>query len=378
MAVPYSDLGLSPNMQTLHYGSAEFEGMTAQIGEDGNVYIFGMREHYVRYRNGAIKQGIEYVTYEVFNDAVIKAVQQNARFMPKNGRMYIRQHSADIGPQMRVGNSRISGFFIEVTPIGSVGSYFGAREMDETGNLSMKVMGVPDNKVRSAEGQGLVKGVGNYSHTPPVIRAVTGMNLAQEGKKPLKPDGVLYLDRMVEGLDPESEEFRNARVCETNASNTIFIQNLSDGKYRLVVPTLEHGDILPGNTRMLILDKARELGWEIDERDITIGELMDGKFDSAMNCGTAAMISPFDAIHFLHIKERTLQEEESGSDVPKMVAESRGTFIKIRSQEAVNSEPTPKPVEIILEKLLAVKAGASGEKDKKRYLTQVPGLIARA
>jgi len=32
MAVPYSDLGLSTNMQVLHYGSAAFEGMTAQIG----------------------------------------------------------------------------------------------------------------------------------------------------------------------------------------------------------------------------------------------------------------------------------------------------------------------------------------------------------
>jgi len=380
MAIPYSNLGLSPNMQALHYGSAEFEGMTCEIGEDGNVYVFGMKEHYTRYRNGAIKQGIEYVTYEMFVDGITKAIQQNARFIPAygKGRLYIRQHAADIGPQMRVGNSRVSGFFVEVTPIGAVGAYFGKTESVETGkNVPMKVLGVPDNKLRSSEGQGLVKGIGNYSHTPPVIKAVKSMNLAKDGEKDLYPDGVLYLNKMVEGMDPASEEYRNVRVCETNASNTLFIKNLPDGRYAIIAPTLAHGDILPGNTRMLILAKAREMGWDVDdESDVTLGELIDHKFDAAINCGTAAMISPVDAIHFLHVEERNI-EDDADPSVPKMVAQPRGTFIQIRDQEAVNADPTPKAAAILLQKLLAVKQGASGDADKERYLTQVPGLRAR-
>lgn len=367
VATPYSNLNLSPNMQALHYGSAIFEGMTAEIGVDGNVYVFGMRPHYERYRKGAIKLGLKYVTFEVFSQAVITAVQQNARFLSKNGRLYIRQHSADIGPQMRVGNSRVTGFSVEVTPIGSVGAYFGGRgACEKGGNVPIKVLGVPDNRVRAAANQGNVKAIGGYGPTAPVIKAVRSANLAGEGESPVNPDGVLYLDRVVENFDQGSEEFRRARVCETNASNTLFFQDLGDGRYRVVVPTLAHGDILPGNTRNLVLDQAEKLGWEIEERDVLIGEVMDGKFCSAVNCGTAAILSPFDAVHFMHVNE--------GDDVS---AEKRGSLISIRDQAAVNAEPTPKPVEILLGKILAVKSGDCSPEEKGRYLTQVPGLRVR-
>ncbi|MFA4891500.1 MAG: aminotransferase class IV, partial [Candidatus Gracilibacteria bacterium] len=377
VTTPYSNLGLSPNMQALHYGSAEFEGMTAEIGVDGNVYVFGMRSHYERYRSGAIKLGLKYVTFEVFNRAVITAVQQNARFVPKGGRLYVRQHSADIGPQMRVGNSRVTGFFVEVTPIGGVGAYFGKRgTCEREGNVPIKVLGVPDNKVRAAANQGMIKAIGGYAQTAPVIKAVKGMNLAGEGESPVNPDGVLYLDRVVEGFDQGSDEFRGARVCETNASNTLFFQDLGGGRYKIITPTLAHGDILPGNTRNLVLAQAWKLGWEIEERDVLVGEVMDGKFCSATNCGTAAILSPFDAIHFVHIDEKSI-EQDGDPKVPDVSAEKRGSLISIRDQAVVNAEPTPKPVEILLEKILAVKSGNCSSGERERYLTQVPGLRAR-
>lgn len=377
VVTPYSMLVFSPNMQAIHYGSAEFEGMTAEIGADGNVYVFGMKQHYERYRRGAIKLGLNYVSFEVFNEAVIKAIQQNARFIPKNGRLYIRQHSADIGPQMRVGNSRITGFFVEVTPIGGVGAYFGSRDTcEKSGNVPIKVLGVPNNRVRAAANQGDIKAVGGYAQTAPVIKAVRSLNLAGEGESPLNPDGVLYLDRITEGLEQDSEEFRRARICETNASNTLFFQDLGDGRYRIVAPTLAHGDILPGNTRSLVLDQARKLGWEIEERDVLIGEVMDGKFCSAVNCGTAAMLSPFDAIHFAHVNEKSLEQDDD-SEIPDVSAELRGSLISIRDQAAVNAEPTPKPVEILLRKLIAIKSGNCSAEERDCYLTQVPGLRAR-
>lgn len=377
VVTPYSNLNLSPNMQSLHYGSAEFEGMTAEIGVDGNVYVFGMRSHYERYRRGAIKLGLKYVAFEVFSQAIITAVQQNARFIPKGGRLYIRQHSADIGPQMRVGNSRVTGFFVEVTPIGGVGAYFGGRDGCEgEKNVPIKALGIPDNRVRAAANQGNVKAVGGYAQTAPVIKAVRSVDLAEEGGSPVNPDGVLYLDRVVENFDQGSEEFRRARICETNASNTLFFQDLGDGRYKVVVPTLAHGDILPGNTRNLVLDQAEKLGWEIEERDVLIGEVMDGKFCSATNCGTAAILSPFDAVHFVHVNEKSI-EQDGDPDVPDVSAEKRGSLISIRDQAAVNAEPTPKPVEILLGKILAVKSGNCTPGEKERYLTQVPGLRVR-
>ncbi|MBU1992312.1 aminotransferase class IV [Patescibacteria group bacterium] len=369
MAVPYSKLSFSPNMQAIHYGSALFEGMTAEIGVDGEIYIYGMKQHYKRMRRGMLKLGLDIVPWELFEEPIIAGVQQNARFIPRNGRLYIRPHVADIGPHMRVGNSRVTGSMVEVTPIGSVEAYYGSREVDENGNIPMRVLGVPDNKVRAAAGQGDIKAAGHYAQTTPVIHAVCGMNAAEDGAPKIYPDGVLYLDRVVEGFEKSGEKFRNARVCETNASNSLFFQDLGGGRYKVIAPSLKHGDILPGNTRKLILEKAEGLGWEIEERDVTVGEILDGKFDAAVNCGTAATLSTFDAIRLVHINEEITQDDKAN-----VTAEPRSKLIYIRSQEAVNENPTPKPVEILLEEVLKVKTANCSDEDKKKYLTQVPGL----
>lgn len=366
-AVPYTQLSFSSNMQALHYGSADFEGMTAEWDEDGNCNVFGMDLHFERINKSNIRLGLDPLSRDLFDKSIITAVQQNARFVPRNGRLYIRPHCADIGAQMRVGNSGTTGFFVEVTPIGSVGAYLGKQEASEAGsNVPMKVMGVPDNKVRAAEGQGDVKAVGSYAQTAPVIKAVRSLRIPMEGLKDgVGPDGVLYLDKFTDGEDSELE---GVRICETNASNSIFFENLEDGRYKLVVPSLDHGDILPSNTRALLLEKAKELGWEIDERDVDFREIGAGRFCAAVNCGTAVMLSSFDAIHKVHVIE----------DNEGVRAELRGELITIRTQEDVNANPTPEPVKILLEKMMAVKEGRSGDEDRAKYLTEVPGLKLKA
>ncbi len=361
--LPYSEVGFSPNMQALHYGGGLFEGVTAQWGADGQCYIFGMEEHFERTNRGAIAHGIEPVPWEIFKEAIEKAVQQNAKYIPKNGRLYIRPHVADIGKQVRVGNSLTKGLFVEVTPIGSVESYFGAVEYDKAGNVKGKGLALPTTKVRSAKGLGgSTKGIENYALTPAVIRASLKLNTGTQ-EDPLRPVGVLYLDRVTQ--DMNEDERLDAEFRETNASNIIFFENLGGGKYRLVTPSLEDGDVLPGNTRRLILEKAKERGWEIEERRVTLREIVQGKFMAAGSCGTAAVFSSVDWVHFAEFN----QNDSSGQIEGALVGEK----MDIRSQKAINENPIPEPIQLLTADVLAVKS-AQNPADTKRYLTAVPGI----
>lgn len=361
--LPYSEVGFSPNMQAIHYGGGLFEGVTAEWGEDGQCYIFGIRDHFNRTNRGAIAHGIEPIPWEIFEEAIIKAVQQNAKYIPKNGRLYIRPHVADIGKQMRVGNSLTKGFFVEVTPIGSVESYFGAVEYDKAGNVKGKGLVLPTNKVRSAKGLGgSTKGIENYGLTPAVIRASSRLNIGTDDD-PRKPVGVLYLDRATKCM-PEDERL-DAEIRETNASNIIFFEDLGGGRYRLVTPSLEDGDILPGNTRRLILEKAQKRGWEVEERHITLREIVEGKFIAAGNCGTAAVFSPVDWLHFAEFN----QDDEKGQIEATLI----GGKMDIRSQDAINADPTPEPISLLTADVLAVKS-AKNPADTAKYLTEVPGI----
>ncbi len=370
-AFPYSALQFSPNAQILHYGGGLFEGMSAELGVDGNCYIYGIQEHYERMARGAKNLGLTPPTFEIFEKAMIEAVQQNARFIPANGRLYIRPHLLDPDPQMKVGATGTTAFLVEVTPIGGVDAYFGKTEgaNENNENIPPRVMAMPVNDVRAADGKGSTKAVGNYAPTVPVIRAVSNLNLGKEGEKALRPDGVLYGNQIVvdkEGTVDE-EKLRTMRVCESHASNSVFIEQISDGRYKLVAPTLEHGDILPSNTRKLLLEKAHELGMEIEERDVTMSDILDKRFCAAINCGTAAVLTHFDAIQLVLIKEGDKE----------LIAEPVGELLEIRDQQARNKEPKPKIVKDLLQAILAVKSGNCSDKEKEQYLTKVPGLKRR-
>ena len=66
-----------------------------------------------------------------------------------------------------------------------------------------------------------------------------------------------------------------------------------DGK---VVTAALDGSVLPGVTRDSIIHILKDWGYEVEERDLSIDELMEagrnGKLTEAFGTGTAAVISP--------------------------------------------------------------------------------------
>lgn len=64
---------------------------------------------------------------------------------------------------------------------------------------------------------------------------------------------------------------------------------------KIVTPALT-GSILPGITRKSCIEVLRDLGYEVEERLLSVDELVsamkDGKLEEAWGCGTAAVVSP--------------------------------------------------------------------------------------
>ena len=85
-------------------------------------------------------------------------------------------------------------------------------------------------------------------------------------------------------------------IEEVGSMNILFV---IDGK--LVTPVL-NGSILPGITRRSCIELARSLGMEVEERKISIDELIEagnnGRLSEAFGSGTAAVISPIGELKY--------------------------------------------------------------------------------
>ena len=79
-----------------------------------------------------------------------------------------------------------------------------------------------------------------------------------------------------------------------------------EGSQTVVVTPVLTGTLLPGITRLSLLDLAKELGYKVEERRVTIDEwdlaLREGRMKEAFACGTAAVITPIGVVKSAHGK----------------------------------------------------------------------------
>jgi branched-chain amino acid aminotransferase len=85
-------------------------------------------------------------------------------------------------------------------------------------------------------------------------------------------------------------------IEEVGAMNIFFV---IDGK---VVTPMLNGSILPGITRDSVLTLCRSWGYEVEERKISVDELVaaakDGSLEEVFGTGTAAVVSPVGKLRY--------------------------------------------------------------------------------
>lgn len=252
----------------LHYGQEIFEGLKAFRGKDGKIRVFRIEENAKRMQESAKGILMEPIPTDIFVEMVKKVVKLNERFIPPYGSgasLYIRPF--EIGMSARVGVSPSTEylFMILVTP---VGPYF------KTGFKPSNIC-IMRNYDRVAPcGTGRWKVGGNYA-------ASLG---AGEHAHKLGYSAVLY-------LDPKEKRY----LDECGPANFFAIR---DGKY--ITPKSD--SILPSITNMSLMQLARDMGIEVEQRHIPVEELE--LIQEAGACGTAAVISPVGEIHDLDLDKK--------------------------------------------------------------------------
>lgn len=259
---PYAPITIDPSAMVFHYGQAIFEGMKAYKTADGTLKTFRPQNHLQRLNRSAAHVCIPQLDTELVYDALMKLLDVERDWVPseEGTSLYIRPFVIATDSHLGVRPSHTYKFFIILSP---VGAYY------PEGVKPVKIW-VETQYVRAVKGGlGEAKASANYA---------ASILAAEEAKKKGYTQ-VLWLD----GCEKKYIE-------EVGTMNIFF---KIDGK--IVTPALE-GSILGGLTRDSIIQVAKDFGYEVVERKISIGELYqlhaEGKLQEVFGTGTAAVISP--------------------------------------------------------------------------------------
>jgi branched-chain amino acid aminotransferase len=263
--LPYGPIELSPAISALHYGQSFFEGLKAYKHADGTVSVFRPDKNAKRFNKSAERLCMPALPEDIFVQSIAAVVDIDREWIPgrPNHSMYIRPFMFATDPYLGVAPSSTYKYMVLIGP---TGPYFSKT-------LRVKI---ETHYTRAAEGgMGYAKSSGNYGGSMLPARKAT-----EEG-----------FDQLI-WTDAKNHEY----VEEMGAANVMFVL---DGK--LITPSTRD-TILDGVTRDTVLTLAREWGYEVEERRVSVAEIIDGakngKLDDAFGAGTAATIAPVGSISF--------------------------------------------------------------------------------
>ena len=263
--LPYGPVPMSPATSALHYGQAIFEGMKAYKNDKGEISLFRPFDNHKRINISADRMCMPALPQEYFIEGLKKLISLDKDWVPAadGTSLYLRPFVIGTDEFIGVKPSDSYKFYVITSP---GGVYY---------NKPVKVL-VETNFIRAVEGGvGFVKASGNYG------RSLYPTKLAQQRGY----DQIIWTDA------------RNHRYLEESGTmNLMFV--IDD-----VLITAPLGDtILAGITRDSVLTLARDWKIKVQERKISIDEVIDahksGTLQEAFGTGTAATIAHISIIGF--------------------------------------------------------------------------------
>lgn len=261
--MPYGRIDVSPATPALHYGQTIFEGLKAQKNEQGEALVFRPLDNWKRMNASADRICMPYLPEDIFMEGMETLIRLDRKWIPTapGSSLYIRPFMFSAEEYIGIRPSLDFTFMIINSP---VGPYY---------STPVRVK-IETKYTRAAEGgTGFAKTGGNYAGS------LYPAKLAQE-------QGYHQLI----WTDAHEHQY----VEESGTMNVMFV--FDDV---LVTPML--GDtILAGITRDSVLTLARSWGMKVEERKVSVKELVDGlkggKVTEAFGAGTAATIAHIELI----------------------------------------------------------------------------------
>lgn len=255
--IPYKNLSFSPAMSALHYGQSIFEGLKAYRNGD-DVLTFRAKDNFTRMNKSAHRMCIPEIPEELVSLALKKLLTLDASWVPAgdSNSLYIRPFLFATDEYVGIKPSDNYRFLIFTCP---VGSYYAEP-------LRVKI---ETEYTRAAYGGvGEAKCAGNYAAS-------------------LYPAKMAQAKGYHQLVWTDSKEHKY--IEESGTMNIMFMIG-----NKLVTPSLS-GAILPGITRDSVLTLAKDWGYTVEERPITVDEIIhaakNGTLKEAFGAGTAATIA---------------------------------------------------------------------------------------
>jgi len=252
----------------LHYAQMSFEGLKAYQTDSGEHVLFRPRENFKRMNRTSLRMCLPELDIEEVLTTLKKLLRLDSGWVPYEAgtSLYIRPTILATEEAIGLKVSSKYLFFIILSP---VGPYY------PQGFNPVKIM-VSEKYVRAVPGGvGYAKTGGNYAASI----------LAEKEAKELGYTQVLWLDAV-----------ERRYIEEVGSMNIFFLIN-----EEIVTPQLT-GSILPGITRMSVLELGKHWGLKVSERRVSIDEILkglkDGSVTEIFGSGTAAVISPVGVLSY--------------------------------------------------------------------------------
>lgn len=263
--VPYGALPMSPAIASLHYGQTIFEGVKAYKLPDGKISIFRGDKNFLRFNKSAKRMAMPEIDEETFMQGMAALVKLDQAWVPGDAdyALYIRPFMYATDPYLGVKASETYTFCVLTTP---TGKYY-------SNPLRVKI----ETEFTRADdgGVGYAKTGGNYG------RSIYPFDLA-------KADG---FEQLI-WTDSQTHEY----IEEAGTANLMFVM---DGK--LVTPAIRT-TVLDGVTRDTIIQLAKADGIEVEERRVSVKEVIEGiesgTLTEAFAAGTAAAVTQIGVIGY--------------------------------------------------------------------------------
>lgn len=261
--LPFQPLSFWPSLVAIHYGSTVFEGIKAFKLENGEVKVFRPDQHAKRMEISAERLCMPAFPEEQFLNGLNALLNIDRDWIPEKtgSSLYIRPIMFATEEYLGVAPANNFKFLIFCSP---VSEYY-------SGSVKVKV---ETEYTRAAEGgTGYIKMGGNYA----AALLPTKKALEQGYQQILWTDG---------------KEHKYIEECGT--MNVMF--HIGD---TIVTPETS-SSILSGITRMSIIELAKKWGYKIEERKISVDEVIEaqknGQLKDAFGTGTAATITHISTI----------------------------------------------------------------------------------
>lgn len=257
--VPFTEANISIATHALHYGTGAFGGLRGTINPNNpqQVLLFRLDRHCQRLSNSA-----KYLHYDLSPSKIEAVIREFVIKNKPSKPFYIRPfvYTSDLGIAPRLHNIE-KNFFVYGLEMGDYLSPDG---------INCRISSWYRQEDRSLPLRGKISGA--------YITSALAKTEAVDS-----------------GFDEAILMNSQGKVCEATGMNIFMVRH-----NKLITPSVAQ-DVLEGITRDSILTIAKNLGIEVEEREIDKTELFIA--DEVFLCGTAAKVTPVKRVENYHLPQ---------------------------------------------------------------------------